>query len=324
MPGAAGRPEHTGPMRPSIASLALLSLAGCCACGEDLPAPDVAPITSWVEASGPAPEAGRRLRVVSYNVKLLPVVDADDEAARARAIPAALDRRTDVAVLQEAYDADETRALLDGLAARGLRHATDPLDGGWGAFEGGVRVVSRWPIEAQAGLVFSCGVWPDALADKGVVYARVRRGGDRFHVFGAHLQSVRTALRPQRAARIQRAQLRRLSQFVEDQRLAPHEPVIIAGDLNLDLRTPEQLGLMLGSLDADLPPLDLTGGAFTYDGERNPLARSGVRRWVDYVLLRRGHAAPAWSRLRAVALPGLSDHFPVEGTFVFPPRAGPP
>ncbi len=304
-------------MRGALGSLLVVSIAGCCACGEDLPAPEVAPVTSWAQVSGPAP--GGALRVVSYNVQLLPVIDADDEAARARAIPAALDPRTDIVVLQEAYDRSETRALLEGLAARGLPHVTRPLGDGWGAFEGGVRIASRWPIEAQAGLVFSCGVWPDALADKGVVYARVRHGARRVHVFGAHLQSVRTALRPERAARVQLAQLRAMRRFVDDQRLPPDEPVIVAGDLNVDLRGPERLGLLLGLLEADLPPLDLSTGAFTYDGETNPMARAGVRRWVDYVLLARGHAAPAWSRLRVLPLPGLSDHHPVEGTFLFAP-----
>jgi len=115
--------------------------------------------------------------------------------------------------------------------------------------------------------------------------------------------------------------------FVAAQRIPPAEPVLLAGDFNLDLYDPDELGALLGLLGARLPPLDLAAAPYGYDGRRNALCRPGLVFWANYVLLARGHVAPAWARLRALPLRGadgrdLSDHYPVEGTFAWPDGPG--
>jgi sphingomyelin phosphodiesterase len=51
---------------------------------------------------------------------------------------------------------------------------------------GGVFIVSRWPIELSVGIEFSkCVGVVDCAARKGVLYARINKNGERFNIFGA-------------------------------------------------------------------------------------------------------------------------------------------
>lgn len=309
---------------PLLAAWLALSAAssGCCA-DPGLELAPIAPVSSWPAAAG-RPPPGQRVELILYNVKFLPVVDADDEGLRSRAIPEALWRRStpDLVVLCEAFDLEHGEGLLASLARRGLRYASSPLGGAGLGFAGGVRVASRWPILREAQQVFPCGVIPDAFADKGVVYLRVAHPAGPLHLFALHLQSPFAPFRRARARELQREQLALTRRFVEAQQIPLDEPVIVAGDFNLGLRDEQDLGLLLHSLQAELPALDLSEQAYTYDGTLNTLARAGAQRWVDHVLLGREHLRPRWSRVRPFlardrAGRDLSDHLPVQATLVY-------
>lgn len=306
-----------------LALPALLASAGCCS-SPALQLAGVAPVGSWPVAAG-SPPAGQRVELVLYNVKLLPVIDADDEGPRSLAIPEAIwqEGAPDVVVLCEAFDREHSEALLAGLARRGLRHRSSPLGGGGLGFTGGVLVASRWPITRETQRIFPCGVIPDAFADKGVTYLRIAHPRRALHLFALHLQSPFGARRA-RARELQREQLALTRRFVAAQRVPPEEPLIVAGDFNLGLRDEADLGALLHLLAVELPALDLSERAYTYDGRLNTLARAGAQRWVDHVLLGRGHLRPRWSRVRAFlardrAGRDLSDHLPVQATLVYPP-----
>lgn len=268
----------------------------------------------------PAPPAPLVLDVLTFNTALLPEIAAETRQAERAARMAPHLVGYDVLVLQELFVNRWRAALLEALAdAYPYRGDLVGADGARGLpwrQDGGVVILSRWPVERTATLLFgaTCS-GTDCLADKGVAYAAIRVGERRVHVFGTHAQSAYGANDEAVRAR-QFAQLRA---FVDAQGIPADEPVLLAGDFNANAFS-DELETMLAALDADRP--EVVGDvAATWDPAANAFAGGRRVQWLDYVLVARGHAAPtrAWNR----ALPlrdgdlDLSDHFAVHGRFVW-------
>jgi endonuclease/exonuclease/phosphatase family metal-dependent hydrolase len=260
------------------------------------------------------------LDVLTFNAALLPELAAEtDQAARAARMAPHL-VGYDVLVLQEVFVNRWREALLAELAAsypyQGDLVGADGARGMPWRQDGGVVVLSRWPIERQATLRFGtvCS-GTDCLADKGVAYAAVRVGERLVHVFGTHAQSIYG----RDVAAVRAAQFALLRGFVAAQAIPAEEPVLIAGDLNVDAYTPE-LSAMLDVLDADWPAVD-GEVRFTWDPRSNAWAGGRSQHWFDYVLVAADHARPTSSWNRALPLRDgdldLSDHFAVWGRLVF-------
>lgn len=260
--------------------------------------------------------------VLTSNVYMPPIV-APDSAGRAARLPNAL-RGYDIVLLQEAYSDGARNTLLRGLAPD-YPYQSRVLGRDFGfRQDGGVVIVSRWPIEHEYQLPFGALCrGSDCLADKGVLYARIDKAGRRIHVFATHLQSgaANNTLRER--------QLRRLRNLIDSMRLPADEPVLVGGDLNVDcLDAPDggfaMLARVLGARHPDPPANEQRRP--TFDPARNALARGGKRaEYLDYVLYSERHLRPfmAFNRLQDMrdADGSLSDHFAVHGRFVFEARA---
>lgn len=277
-----------------------------------------APLTasSWAKASDHV------LDVLTFNAALLPaVVASTGQAERVpRMAPSLLGY--DVLVLQELFVDAWRESLLAELSAH-YPYRTELVgsDGARGnplRQDGGIVILSRWPLERQALMTFDdvCS-GTDCLGDKGVAYAAVRKGEWVYHLFGTHAQSVNGF----GVERVRARQFALFKEFVDAQRIPASEPVILAGDFNVIAETPE-LEAMLALLGAIRP--QTTGSLrYTWDPERNVWA-DGQQQWLDYVLYSAEHARPAaaWNRvvpLRSGSL-DLSDHFAVWGRFVMENR----
>jgi endonuclease/exonuclease/phosphatase family metal-dependent hydrolase len=257
--------------------------------------------------------------VLTYNVLMLPVLPrAQDQRAPLIA------RRLagyDAIVLQEAYSDRHRAALLAGLAAE-YPHRTQILGADlWLRQDGGVIVLSRWPIARQRQLRFGdlC-AGRDCLADKGALYARITKPGLSVNLFATHLQSG------QKRYAIRERQLELIKAMIDALDISPEEPVLIAGDLNVDRLADARTGefaAMTRILSA-AHPAPPAGGAIepTFDPARNPLAGGSRRECLDYVLYSEAHLRPlrAFNAVRRLTADGrpLSDHFAVHGRFVFP------
>jgi endonuclease/exonuclease/phosphatase family metal-dependent hydrolase len=274
--------------------------------------------SAWGQPVEPTPD--HVLDVLTFNAALLPELAASTGQSERAARMAPHLMGYDVLVLQELFVNRHREALLAALAdAYPYRTALVGADGArelpWRQ-DGGTVVLSRWPIEREAQLLFGevCS-GSDCLADKGVAYAAVRKGAHVIHVFATHAQSVYG----RRVEEVRAAQFALLRAFVDAQAIPDDELVIVAGDLNVDAFTPE-LDVMLGVLRAAWP--SVVGDArFTWDPETNALAY-GPQEWLDYVLVAVDHAQPtrAWNRampLRDGDL-DLSDHFAVWGRVIMP------
>jgi endonuclease/exonuclease/phosphatase family metal-dependent hydrolase len=313
------------PLLPAIAALALV-LTGV-SDGRAQSAPE---LERRANAPSRALPGDRRLTldVLTYNVQLPPF------------LPKGQDVRTplfagqlggyDVLLLQEVFSDYHRKILLRDLAAA-YPHQSRILGRDRGiAQDGGVVIVSKWPIELQFQKLFGelC-AGKDCLGDKGVLYARINKAGRRIHLFATHLQSgVEHAATRQRQVVV-------VKRLIDSMGLPADEPVLIGGDLNVDRFSDGRDGAftaMTRTLDAGHPPPPPRAGhAATLDPDRNPLASgASAAKYIDYVLVSNAHLRPAAASnaVRRVFAEGrsLSDHFAVHGRFSFdaPPPAGRP
>uniref|UniRef100_K3WW34 sphingomyelin phosphodiesterase n=1 Tax=Globisporangium ultimum (strain ATCC 200006 / CBS 805.95 / DAOM BR144) TaxID=431595 RepID=K3WW34_GLOUD len=166
--------------------------------------------------------------ILQYNVFGRPYeVSKDGQAERLARIPASLRKLSehiDIVTFAEADVKGERESMLTQFRDIGFQYATSILhdpDPFTSLLNGGVIVVSRWPILHEAQHIYrnACH-YSDCLAAKGVKYARVLKtvGGTSkiFNVFATHMQ---------------------MRKFVDDMRIPTHEPLLFAGDFNVDNHT---------------------------------------------------------------------------------------
>jgi len=195
---------------------------------------------SGAGVAAPAPlRQPLELRVVTFNIRHLPLV-ADDHAARIRGISVALtDLDPDLVGFQEAFVPAHRALLQERLASSRLRHFRYYRSGTVGS---GLLIASAYPISGVRFLRFSQAnpwwrLWEgDWWAGKGAALARIALpGGTQLDFYNTHAQAD---YGNPRYARVRLSQMRELAAFVgQTQRLAT--PALLVGDLNSRPEDPE-------------------------------------------------------------------------------------
>ena len=291
-------------------------------------------------AAAPAPA----LRVLTYNVFLMsknlyPNWGQDHRAAE---IPkASFFRGNDVVVLQEAFDNSSSDALKSAAAAEypyqtpvvgRSRSGWDATGGAYSATtpeDGGVTVLSKWPVLHREQYVYKDACGADWWSNKGFAYVVLNVNGTRVHVVGTHAQSTDPGCDAGEAGAMRSRQFKAIDAFLDAKNIPADEEVLVAGDLNVDSRSDEYAS-MLG--DAGLVGADArTGHPYSFDTQENSIAHyrypNDPREDLDYVLSRAGHARPAGWRNEVVkeqsapwtvtswgtsyTYTNLSDHYPL-------------
>jgi endonuclease/exonuclease/phosphatase family metal-dependent hydrolase len=301
-----------------------------------------------------APAGRDTLDVLAYNVWLRPSIFLNGQAQRAARLPDHL-RGHDVVVLTEAFHPKHAPAVIAALAdeyphqTAVLGDLTWPWPFGPGAklWNGGVVLLSRWPIERTETRSFRGHLLPtDRWADKGALYACINKLGRRYHLLGTHVQAdAEPYLRPyyrltgRDPDRVywdqRRANFSVVRGLLDDVAPPCDEPVLITGDLNTcRVAAPWQHAEMLAILDAAEPaPGD--HHPYTFDTVTNRLASVGPPAWLDYVLFSRRHLEPLASEVEVHLMRArdgwrgwlggprwdLSDHYAVSSRMTFPPPA---
>ncbi|MEU9699309.1 sphingomyelin phosphodiesterase [Streptomyces sp. NPDC047981] len=285
-----------------------------------------------------------RLKVLTYNAFLFSKTLYPNwgQDHRARAIPAAsFYQGQDVVVIQEAFD-NSSSDLLKANSAAQYPYQT-PVMGrsktGWdatsGAYsattpeDGGVTILSKWPIVRKEQYVYKDACGADWYSNKGFVYTVLDVNGSKVHVVGTHAQSTDPGCSAGEAAQMRSRQFKAMDAFLDAKNIPANEQVIVAGDMNVDSRTSEY-GTMLS--DAGLVGADArTGHPYSFDTELNSIASyrypDDPREDLDYVLYRAGNARPAnWTNNVVLeksapwtvsswgtqyTYTNLSDHYPV-------------
>jgi len=205
--------------------------------------------------------------------------------------------------------------------------------------DGGVFMVSKWPIVFQGQIVYKCAADEDRFGKKGVSWAFINKQGFYFNVFGTHTQADAGY------EGIRKTQFRELRNMIDNVSMLWH-PVLIAGDLNVDYcfekdrlagtcSTVER-DSMLNLLQASVPR-DLSKFVYTSDPANDMKPDGDKATTLDYVLSSKTHPAPVRSSLETVKLQSpwrsrprawspatdhrdLSDHYAALGTYTFPLR----
>jgi endonuclease/exonuclease/phosphatase family metal-dependent hydrolase len=208
--------------------------------------------------AGSAAAPGEALRVASYNVQFvtpdLPLVryllrewpgDKPNVTARAEAIAARL-ACFDIVALQETINDQRRRELFERLETegRGCGMPSRLPSGRMFAFVDGpdieddpawlplvgneLSLASRLPVVAASSHDYGTAAGEDTLAAKGVLHARLARGGhDSIDVFVTHLQAG------QEHGAVRRRQIEELGSFMSDALNGTANQVLVLGDFNV-------------------------------------------------------------------------------------------
>ncbi|MEU8841728.1 sphingomyelin phosphodiesterase [Streptomyces roseus] len=302
--------------------------------------------TSAPTASAAPSAAAPRLSVLTYNTFLMSknLYPNWGQDQRASEIPkASFFQGHDVVVLQEAFDNGASDALKSGASAQ-YPYQT-PIVGrsksGWdatgGAYssttpeDGGVTILSKWPIVRKEQVVYKDACGADWWSNKGFAYVVLNVNGTNVHVVGTHAQSTDPGCGSGEAADVRARQFKAIDAFLDGKNIPANEQVVVAGDMNVDSRSPE-FATMLAN--ADLANSDSrTGHPYSFDTAQNSIANyrypTDPREDLDYVLYRKGNARPAgWENnvVKEESAPwtvsswgtsytytNLSDHYPLIG-----------
>lgn len=286
------------------------------------------------------------VRVLTYNTflfskSLYPNWGQDHRAAEIA--KASFFHGNDVVVLQEAFDNSSSDALKSAAASEypyqtpvvgRSRTGWDATGGAYSATtpeDGGVTVLSRWPVLRKEQYVYKDACGADWWSNKGFAYVVLNVNGARVHVVGTHAQSTDPGCDAGEAAAMRGRQFKAIDAFLDARNIPANEQVLVAGDMNVDSRTAEYDSMLA---DGDLVGADArTGHPYSFDTAENSIARDRYpdepREDLDHVLHRAGHARPSGWRNEVVeeesapwtvtswgtdyTYTNLSDHYPVIG-----------
>ncbi|MFK8908283.1 sphingomyelin phosphodiesterase [Streptomyces sp. YS-3] len=285
-----------------------------------------------------------RLKVLTYNTFLMSTALYPNwgQEHRAQAIPAApFFQGNDVVVLQEAFDNSASDALKRTAAAQYpyqtpvVGRSKDGWDATSGSYssttpeDGGVTVLSKWPILRKEQVIFKDACGADWWSNKGIAYVVLNVNGAKVHVVGTHLQSTDSGCGAGEAARDRSLQLKAVKAFLDAKNIPAGEEVMLAGDLNVDSHGSEYASMLA---DGGLAAADSrTGHPYSFDTVDNSIAAyrypGEPREDLDHVLHYQGHARPSgWNNtvVKAASAPwtvsswgksytytDLSDHYPL-------------
>ncbi|KAJ2771594.1 hypothetical protein IWQ56_001720 [Coemansia nantahalensis] len=220
--------------------------------------PPSAMTTATADAGRPAaaqlaPGTGR-LRVLTQNMYMRPpLVHSNKGDWKDARLDFFIDRilpNYDVVCLQEMFEyASSRRSRLLAAAERlGFRHyVVSERKFLWDVgIDGGLAILSRFPVAATDSFEYQRGIGPDWMARKGVLYAKVEVRVDgaaaptHVHVFTTHTQaSYGEVFITQPDVKRRLAQLHEFHSFLEavlPRHRAAGEPVVLTGDFNVDSR----------------------------------------------------------------------------------------
>ncbi|AXX14668.1 sphingomyelin phosphodiesterase [Leptospira borgpetersenii] len=288
------------------------------------------------------------IKILSHNVSLmstqLPAWTDWGQKERAEQIANSdYIKNQDVIVFEGLSDTNARKILLDGIHSQYpyQTEAVGSTRNGWNATlgvyrqstsaDGGVVIVSQWPIEEKVQYIFDnpgCGV--ESSYHKGFTYVRINKNGKKFHVIGTQVQTVGPAC-SDLGRSVRMNQFNNIKDFINTKAIPGDELVLIAGDLNVTRGSDEYYG-MLTSLNVSEPKY--AGIPYTQDPQVNALTalrhRDSQPTYTNYVLVSKSHSQPEvwqnlaydpispkiWKRSNGHISYEFSDSYPVYG-FVY-------
>jgi sphingomyelin phosphodiesterase len=264
----------------------------------------------------------KKIRILSWNIYMLPGLFGHGKIPRAQAIGELLDSSDyDVIVFQEAFDQKARKTI------RRLLQPAFPFEVGPAnkkliscRINSGLWIFSRYPVDSVHSIVFKTRQGIDAMSRKGAVMIDVRIKDTPVQIIVTHLQnSGGDWLRQSQCVELYHRLIKKHER--------PDVPQLICGDLNINRHdTGEQYRLMLQTLDAQDGAIG-DEKAYSYDRAGNDLhVEFGAERdLIDYVLVRPNHAPILATERKILKLQwrwhaqhiDLSDHYSIETELYF-------
>lgn len=286
------------------------------------------------------------LKLATHNVYMLSTLLYPNwgQGVRANLIPeASYLKNNDVLIFNELFDNNASYELLKNLKAMfpyqtpvlgRSRSGWNRTEGSYSDFtleDGGVAVVSQYPIEEKIQHVFKHGCGYDNYSNKGFVYTKIKKGNQHVHVIGTHTQSEDTSCGTGRDRAIRAEQMQEISKFVKDKHIPENEVVYIGGDMNVNKRVyTGEYEAMIKNLNAREPVYN--GYTSTWDPKTNSIAHYNYPKsdaeYLDYIFVDKDHRQPGTlvnTAIKEKSVPwevfsfpywytydDYSDHYPVK------------
>jgi len=267
--------------------------------------------------------ANNSFKVLTYNTwALLPGIESKNTHARLDSIAEDIIPGYDAVVFQEVFDPALTAHFRSKISAEYPYLTEIPFKLGK-LLTGGSFIASRHPIIEHDDAVYKACRADGCLASKGMNYAKINKGGNIYNLFGTHTHAYTT---PDDIA-VRFAQLEELKAFIESKNIPSNEPVLMAGDFNVDKENfPQEHYDFLNLMNAT-EPMALGEYPYSYAGPVNVYSEDQYTEYLDYVLYSNEHLTPVYSHNKLLVPRSiesdhftswdLSDHFPVASEFVF-------
>jgi len=210
--------------------------------------------------------------LVQYNVQLSPTIYIHEGIEeRSSQIPSRIatinDGDIDIITICEAFD-DNTRRTLWGLfSVLGWPYHSTVVDSISHLTNGGVTIISKWPILYTDQVVYTNYTGTDGIVAKGAIYVKIQKNHTLFNVFATHLQAWSKEIDKQ----IRVKQLNELYSFYLSKKIPAREPVIFAGDFNTDMINSYKEVISLFSVLKATSPYRIGSQKYTSDPETNSL-----------------------------------------------------
>jgi len=172
---------------------------------------------------------------------------------------------------------------------------------------GGVKILSKFPILSTDGMMFSNRTTGEQLVNKGALRVRLHapETGAVFNVIGTHMQATDSSLQKTgTGSSIRQLQMREILDWADTLEIPKSEPVFITGDFNVEYDTPEFKAFLAEfPLAIDYHKDEAVGGSFSakFRGEStNWLSSfhlygtnvSQLDETLDYIAVSKEHRIP--------------------------------
>ncbi|MDF1795094.1 MAG: sphingomyelin phosphodiesterase [Coxiellaceae bacterium] len=185
-----------------------------------------------------------QLDILTYNVQLWDDFSAlggmrlNQASRRATLIPTKI-ANYDVVVAEELMSEDglqgRRKKFAQAMKQQGYPYSYGPIPRSLG-LSSGVVVFSHWPLSGVQQLKYPSkdthGV--DSMSNKGVLYVQVNKHGKIYHIFATHTQADEPADNHGKDVAARGRQFLDLFGFIRAQHIPVGQPVIVAGDLNVN------------------------------------------------------------------------------------------
>ncbi len=199
-----------------------------------------------------------KMTVLTYNVQLWDDFSSvggmrlNQPTRRAQLIPPRI-AGYDVVIAEELMSENglqgRRKIFAEAMKKNGYPYQYGPIPRALG-ISGGVMIFSHWPLSMQQQLKFPSNglTGVDALSNKGILYASMNKLGKTYHLFATHTQADEPADKHSSDVKAREADFQSLVNWYHKLNIPVNEPVIVAGDLNVNNMQGQEYQATIGQL----------------------------------------------------------------------------